>query len=143
MEGVWKQPRKRNRKRRRGIRRIAFCPCSIKGEITHLLRFFLKTTALIDQTTWMYRPIFNMKYRHQKSITPVFSLSPHYLQLFVALLAQSLMHLHPCLPCSLCTSPSPLRRPWISHYLCLTCTLCYPLVHLLDKWESRSYSIII
>lgn len=59
----------------RGIRRIAFCLCSIKGEITHLLRFFLKTTALIDQTAWMYRPIFNMKYRHQKSITPVFSLT--------------------------------------------------------------------
>lgn len=57
-----------------GIRRIAFCLCSIKGEITHLRRFFLKTTALIDQTTWMYQPIFNMKYRHQKSITPVFSL---------------------------------------------------------------------
>jgi len=55
-------------------RRIAFCLCSIKGEITHLLRFFLKTTALIDQTAWMYQPIFNMKYRHQKSITPVFSL---------------------------------------------------------------------
>lgn len=58
-----------------GIRRIAFPLCSIKGEITHLLRFFLKTTAPIDQTAWMYRPIFNMKYRHQKSITPVFSLS--------------------------------------------------------------------
>lgn len=58
----------------RGIRRIAFRLCSIKGEITHLLRFFLKTTALIDQTAWMYQPIFNMKYRHQKSITPVFSL---------------------------------------------------------------------
>lgn len=66
--------RKRGRGREGGIRRIAFRLCSIKGEITHLLRFFLKTTALIDQTAWMYRPIFNMKYRHQKSITPVFSL---------------------------------------------------------------------
>lgn len=37
--------------RGRGIRRIAFRPCSIKGEITHLLRFFLRTTAPIDQTT--------------------------------------------------------------------------------------------
>lgn len=74
-EGAWIQPKREGmRKRERGIRRIAFRLCSIKGEITHLLRFFLKTTALIDQTAWMYQPIFNMKYRHQKSITPVFSL---------------------------------------------------------------------
>lgn len=90
--------RKKESEWERGIRRIAFRLCSIKGEITHLLRFFLKTTALIDQTAWMYQPIFNMKYRHQKSITPVFSLS-----LFLSLLpsaalrrsfSQSLMHLH-------------------------------------------------
>lgn len=43
--------KERERERGRGIRRIAFRPCSIKGEITHLLRFFLRTTAPIDQTT--------------------------------------------------------------------------------------------
>lgn len=80
-----KEKRKKEKERwgEAGIRRIAFCLCSIKGEITHLPRFFLKTTALIDQTTWMYQPIFNMKYRQQKSITPVFS-SRRYLQLSVA-----------------------------------------------------------
>ncbi len=45
--GEWEKERERGR----GIRRIAFRPCSIKGEITHLLRFFLRTTAPIDQTT--------------------------------------------------------------------------------------------
>lgn len=58
-EGGWKQPksegeRGKRERERGGIRRIAFRLCSIKGEITHLLRFFLKTTALIDQTAWMY-----------------------------------------------------------------------------------------
>lgn len=68
----WSKCANNPKERERGRRRIAFRLCSIKGEITHLLRFFLKTTALIDQTAWMYQPIYNMKYRHQKSITPVF-----------------------------------------------------------------------
>lgn len=149
-EGGWKQRRGEARSRRRGrewggIRRIALRLCSIKGEITHLLRFFLKTTALIDQTAWMYRPIFNMKYRHQKSITPVFPLpSPRAcvracVRLGVAGSSSQrrrLMHLHQRLPspalCLPAASPvpscgygSPAVSVWHAHYvicrdMCLT-----------------------
>lgn len=130
-----------------GIRRIAFRLCSIKGEITHLLRFFLKTTALIDQTAWMYQPIFNMKYRHQKSITPVFSLPSSICSSLSLSLAKvdASISLSPLfsVSISLCLASCLPLRPCISHCLSLTCTLCYPPVHLLDKWGSRSYSIII
>lgn len=127
-----------------GIRRIAFLLCSIKGEITHLLRFFLKTTAPIDQTAWMYRPIFNMKYRQQKSITPVFSPS---LLLSAALtcsfsLVEASTSLSSLLPASI---PASLRLPGYGspHLLPLTPTLRYPPLHVPDKWRSRSYSIMI
>lgn len=119
--GGWKQRGGEARSRRRGgewggIRRIALRLCSIKGEITHLLRFFLKTTALIDQTAWMYRPIFNMKYRHQKSITPVFPLpSPRgCVRLGVAgssSLRRRLMHLHQRLPPPCAVSTRGVSRP--------------------------------
>lgn len=141
METTQKRGRRRKeREGERGIRRIAFRLCSIKGEITHLLRFFLKTTALIDQTAWMYQPIFNMKYRHQKSITPVFSLSLCSSLSLVLAEVDASTSLSP-----LCVYPRVSRpsRLWISHRLCLTCTLCYLPVHVLDKWRSRSYSIII
>lgn len=137
-ERAWKQAereweRERERGGKRGIRRIAFRLCSIKGEITHLLRFFLKTTAPIDQTAWMYRPIFNMKYRHQKSITPVFSLpSPIYssLSLFLTKVDAS-TSLSPLLskyiPVSLFLRgyESPTVSLWHVHYvicryICLT-----------------------
>lgn len=113
-----------------GIRRIAFPLCSIKGEITHLLRFFLKTTAPIDQTAWMYRPIFNMKYRHQKSITPVFSLSLLLSAVLTCSFWLRLKHLHHCLLSSLHLSQHqamdlPTVPPWHLHYVirrytCLT-----------------------
>lgn len=117
-----------------GVRRIAFLLCSIKGEITHLLRFFLKTTAPIDQTAWMYRPIFNMKYRHQKSITPVFSLPLLLSADLTCSFPPRLMHLHHCRLSSrppsphLCSFPAmdlPTASPWHLHYVirrytCLT-----------------------
>lgn len=125
------------RTEREGIRRIALRPCSIKGEITHLLRFFLKTTALIDQTGWMYRPISSMKYRHEKSITPVFPLSP-VRQCATGSSSSRLMHLRwVCRP----TTASPAI--WIFGRLPLTRTSCYLPGHVPDKWRSRSYSIII
>lgn len=129
----------------RGIRRIAFRLCSIKGEITHLLRFFLKTTALIDQTAWMYQPIFNMKYRHQKSITPVFPL-PSPIRSFVSHFLTKVdasTSLSALLSVSIYVSLSLSEAMDFPLPLSLTCTLCYLPVHLLDKWGSRSYSIII
>ena len=118
-------------------RRIAFCLCSIKGEITHLLRFFLKTTALIDQTAWMYQPIFNMKYRHQKSITPVFSL-PSVICSSLLTKVDASTSLSALL--SVCLSFSPMDLPLSPSdmYIMLSTR-----THLLDKWGSRSYSIII
>lgn len=124
-----------------GIRRIAFLLCSIKGKITHLRRFFLKTTAPIDQTAWMYQPIFSMKYRQQKSITPVFSPSLLPSADLTCSFSQRLMHLHHCLLSSLPLYPLPgYGSP---HCLPLTPTLRYPPLHVLDKWRSRSYSIMI
>lgn len=98
-------PKEREKEKEGRRRRIAFRLCSIKGEITHLLRFFLKTTALIDQTAWMYQPIFNMKYRHQKSITPVFSLPSPISQPSARSFSQRLTHLHHCPLSSLRLSP--------------------------------------
>lgn len=39
------------RRRRKQKRKIAFRLCSVKGEITHLRRFFQATTGSIDQTS--------------------------------------------------------------------------------------------
>lgn len=128
-QGAWRgEEEEKERMGKGAARRIAFRLCSIKGEITHLLRFFLKPTALIDQTAWMYQPIFYMKYRHQKSITPVFSFgSPVRGRSFpLRLSCSAFVQLFIC--------SSRRRSPTV--FVFVTCTLCYPPpLHVGDKWK--------
>lgn len=49
-EGVRMKDRRRGERGGGGERKIAFRLCSVKGEITHLRRFFQATTGSIDQT---------------------------------------------------------------------------------------------